>query len=335
MPRFSFETNYDDAGRRFEEMGNHFNLAIPQDGETRTVLGVYVEDLVSAPFGLTFVAGGRFDRYSDFGQAISPRAGAVWSQNALAVKLFYGWAFRAPTFQELYDQTGRIDLGQFIGNEDLAASKVKTLEGAVLYSVPLDTAYVEVAVTAAHSSITDSIDRAALSGLTNSFLNTSDIESNAVSAEMRAELFSRRLAMFANASYQSATADYEYVDPAQGLDFKTVTDLVNVPRYRLNAGLRAKLTGRYSSGLFAELGGRRKNNERTPLEAQHFIDYPPYALIQLYGQADDVWRGLYVRVAAHNVTNAEVRDEPFRANRMPQGVPRDRLRISATVGMDF
>jgi hypothetical protein len=141
--------------------------------------------------------------------------------------------------------------------------------------------------------------------------------------------------VFANASWQQASADYAYIDPAQGLNIQTVTDLANVPPYRFNAGVTGRLTERYSTGVLAEIGGRRKNNERTPLEGQHFFDYPPYAIVQVYGQADRVWNGLFVRAGVRNATNARVNDEPFRANRMPLGIPRDRLRIDVTAGMDF
>ncbi|HUH00944.1 MAG TPA: TonB-dependent receptor [Kofleriaceae bacterium] len=334
MPHFGFETNYDSAGRNRGELGDYFGLALAQDGKTRTVLSLYAEDLYSAPHGVRLVAGGRFDLYSDFGATLSPRAGAVWRLADVSLKAFYGWAFRAPTFQELYDQTGRIDLGQFVGNSALDASKVQTFEAALLYTLSLDHLLLEITLTGAHSEIYASIDRAPLSGLTNTFLNTSDVSTNAASAEVRADLY-RRLSLFANASWQQASADYTYIDPAQGLNIQTVTELANVPPYRFNAGLTGRLTERHSTGVLAEIGGRRKNNERTPLEGQHFFDYPPYAIVQVYAQADRVWNGLSVRAGVRNATNARVADEPFRANRMPLGIPRDRLRVEVTAGMDF
>jgi iron complex outermembrane receptor protein len=334
MLDYDFATNYDDAGRRQDEFGNHFDFALPQDGATRTVLGLYVEDLFAARPGLNLVAGGRVDLYSDFGTAVSPRAGAVWRRGDLIAKLFYGWAFRAPTFQELYDQTGRIDLGQFVGNPDLKASRIRTLEGSVAYTRPLDAVLLEVTVTGAYSQIRDSIDRAALSGLDNTFLNTSDIDAGAASAELRLD-WSGRLAAFANGSWQIASDDYEYVDPDAGLNIRTDTRLVNVPPYRFNAGLHGRLTARLSAGVRAEIGGRRQNNERTPLEAQHFFDYPPYAILSAHARFDDMWEGLYLAIDAVNLTDAAVADEPFRANRMPLGIPRDRLQLGVTLGMDF
>lgn len=335
MPRFSFATNYDDAGRRYDDLGNHWDIPFEQDGQTRTVLGVSIEDLWTIRPGLSVIAGGRYDHYSDFGSALSPRVGAVWRTGDLALKLFYGWAFRAPTFEELYDETSRIDLGQFTGNPDLDASRIRTLEAQAIYLLPLDEHMVEVALTAAHSSIRDSIDRAPLTGLSNQFLNTSDIESTAASAEVRADLSGGRASVFANASWQSATSDYRYVDPDAGLNFVTTTALVNVPRFRFNAGGQMRVVQRYSIGAVVEAGTSRHNNQRTPLEAQHFFDYPPYALVEVFASADRLWDRFHARIAALNVTGAHVEDEPFRANRMPQGIPRDRRQVTLVIGLEF
>lgn len=334
MPHFGFATNYDDAGRRYDQLGNHFDFELDQDGKTRTVLGAYVEDLFSAPGNVQLVAGGRVDLYSDFGVAFSPRAGAVWHAGDLSLKLFYGRAFRAPTFQELYDQTGRIDLGQFVGNPELDASRVQTVEGAALYVRALDRLLLEATLSGAYSAITDSIDRAPISGLANPVLNSSDVSAAALSVDLRAS-FDRRFSAFANVSWQAATADYEYIDPDRGLAVSTRTPLRNVPGLRANAGVAGQLFGRYRAGLLAEIGDRRRNNQRTPLEAQHFFDYGAYALVDAYAEARELWRGTYARLAVRNLTNRRVYDEPFRANRMPLGIPRDRLRIDASLGIDF
>ncbi len=335
LPQFDFTTNYDDAGRHYDQMGEHFDFPLDQRGATRTVLSLYAEDLLSLPRGFHLVGGGRFDHYSDFGTAVSPRAGVVWRHRDLSVKVFHGWAFRAPTFEELYDQTGRIDLGQFVGNPRLGASRVRTTEGAVLYVASFDALVLDLAVTGAHSTISDSIDRAPLEGLNNTFHNTSDISSNALSGALRLEIPRYRLSLFGNLSWQSATDHYRYVDAAQGLDEVSTSHLVDVPAVRVNGGVRGRVTDHFSLGLLAEIGGRRQNNERTTLETLHSFDYPPYALIDLFARLNDLWNGMFLRIGVSNLTNAHVDDEPFRPNRMPQGIPRDRLRVTATLGLDF
>lgn len=59
-----------------------------------------------------FVAGARFDRYSDFGSTFNPRLALVWdSERAWTAKFLYGQAFRAPSMQELYITNNPLTLG--------------------------------------------------------------------------------------------------------------------------------------------------------------------------------------------------------------------------------
>lgn len=75
-------------------------------------------------------AGLRRDDYSDFGGATSPRVALVWNATrALAAKLLYGRAFRAPTFGEQHLQNNPATLG----NPDLDAETIDTYELAFDY----------------------------------------------------------------------------------------------------------------------------------------------------------------------------------------------------------
>jgi outer membrane receptor for ferrienterochelin and colicin len=56
--------------------------------------------------------GGRFDSYSDFGETFNLRGALVWQiKNNLTAKVLYGEAFRAPSFQELYNVYNPVALG--------------------------------------------------------------------------------------------------------------------------------------------------------------------------------------------------------------------------------
>jgi iron complex outermembrane receptor protein len=67
------------------------------------------------------IIGGRVDHYSDIGRTFNPRLGLSWSLNdSTQFKLFYGSAFRAPSFVELYS----INNPAVIGNPDLKPEKV-------------------------------------------------------------------------------------------------------------------------------------------------------------------------------------------------------------------
>ncbi len=72
----------------------------------------------------------RYDYYSDFGSTTNPRLGLVWEPRTnLVVKLLYGHAFRAPSFQDLYNQNNPVA----IGNPNLGPEKIETWELAFDY----------------------------------------------------------------------------------------------------------------------------------------------------------------------------------------------------------
>ena len=72
----------------------------------------------------------RYDEYSDFGNTVNPRLGLVWElRPGLVAKLLYGEAFRAPSFQEQYNQNNPIA----IGNPDLGPEQIATWETAFYY----------------------------------------------------------------------------------------------------------------------------------------------------------------------------------------------------------
>jgi iron complex outermembrane receptor protein len=79
-------------------------------------------------WGLT--VGARYDNYSDFGSAVSPRLALVWSvMPELTSKLLYGRAFRAPAFGEQHLQNNPATLG----NAGLKPEKIDSVELAFDY----------------------------------------------------------------------------------------------------------------------------------------------------------------------------------------------------------
>jgi hypothetical protein len=182
--------------------------------------------------------------------------------------------------------------------------------------------------------IADSIDKAPLFGLVNPLDNSSSIESYGFAAEVR--LSSRWLRAFANASWFRSTSDYHY--EATGVDVRSETALTSVPALRANLGTKAFVyRGLHVTGLL-EIGSSRQNNQRTPLEQQHFYDFPPYYLLSAgigYRLRWAETRRMDFSLFFYNITDREVADEPFRANRMPQGIPRDRLRVMLMINTEL
>ena len=76
---------------------------------SRNVSSAFFEASIPASKTVEFQLAGRFDRYSDFGSAFSPKIGAKWSPNKdVLVRASYARGFRAPT---LVENSRSFDLG--------------------------------------------------------------------------------------------------------------------------------------------------------------------------------------------------------------------------------
>ena len=97
---------------------------------TRQIFATYLQDEWQLPYNVNLTTGVRYDHYSDFGDAVNPRVGLVWSflDNA-DLKLLYGQAFRAPNFQELYN----INNPKVLGNTNLKPERIQTYEAGLAW----------------------------------------------------------------------------------------------------------------------------------------------------------------------------------------------------------
>jgi iron complex outermembrane receptor protein len=94
----------------------------------RHVSYVYAQDewKISKDWALT--AGVRHDQYSDFGSTTNPRLALVWdAAYNVIVKAMHGEAFRAPSFQELYNMNNPVAKG----NPNLRPETIATSELAI------------------------------------------------------------------------------------------------------------------------------------------------------------------------------------------------------------
>jgi outer membrane receptor for ferrienterochelin and colicins len=110
---------------------------LPTDQQSQKVAllnpGVYLQALWNPPItSLSFIGGVRYDFHNIYGSQLSGRLGAVWTPSPdLHLKLLYGSAFKAPSPFLLYATPLRS--GDVIGNNDLSAQHVNTLEAELLY----------------------------------------------------------------------------------------------------------------------------------------------------------------------------------------------------------
>jgi outer membrane receptor for ferrienterochelin and colicin len=98
----------------------------------------YLEDVwkINSQFELT--TGLRYDNYEQYGDAINPRVGAVYTPiKKMTLKALYGEAFRGPTYKELFikefDGANNV-VAASRANPALTAEEIKTLELEMSYA---------------------------------------------------------------------------------------------------------------------------------------------------------------------------------------------------------
>ena len=98
----------------------------------RSIRYLFVQDEWAVAPDWDLTGGVRYDHYSDFGDTVNPRLALVWQTNYnLTSKLLYGRAFRAPSFQELYNINNPVALG----NPNLKPETIDTTEIAFDYQL--------------------------------------------------------------------------------------------------------------------------------------------------------------------------------------------------------
>jgi iron complex outermembrane receptor protein len=106
----NFQTAFSpESGFRLRDLGSIVDFSETDPfmfPKSRTLKYLYVQDEYVLGKDLYLTAGVRHDRYSDFGGTTNPRIALVWeAAYDLTAKLLYGKAFRAPTFDDLYNTT--------------------------------------------------------------------------------------------------------------------------------------------------------------------------------------------------------------------------------------
>jgi len=101
---------------------------------TRKLSYVFVQDEWRLARDWQFVAGVRYDHFSDFGDTINPRLALVWAAEQLTTKLLYSSAFRAPSFGNLYNRNNPVS----VGSPNLKPEVIDTYELAFDYAFSPD-----------------------------------------------------------------------------------------------------------------------------------------------------------------------------------------------------
>jgi len=115
-----------DPPQKFTGNGNWMT-----ENNSRSIIGLFVQDQYFITESFNITAGIRFDDYDDVGSSTSPRLSAVYHlSDHQILKAQYAEAFRPPTFVELYSQNNPI----VNGNADLQAETIKSYEIGYVYN---------------------------------------------------------------------------------------------------------------------------------------------------------------------------------------------------------
>lgn len=309
LPQYSLVTNSLAGAYRGPTLANYENVRYAQKGRSRLVAGFYVQDEreLAARVGLTL--GIRHDQYSDFGGTTNPRAALVWAASDLwTFKLLYGTAFRAPTFQELYDRTEESLQGAFVGNPALKPETIRTAEAGAEARFKVAGRPLNLRANVYYEEIRGRIDQVALFGTSNQLRNFGNV--NTVGGEVEGRfVVARRSYLFANASWFRA------------VDLQSKTYLTDVPQWRYNTGFAVSPIEALNLFVAWEASGERRNDARSTLERIHAWKIQEYGLLNATVSTEPLFQHWLASASVYDALDYRAHDDVPRPDRVPENLP--------------
>jgi len=284
--------------------------------EIRALFG----ELSYEPFRwLSVTLGLRYDEYSDFGKTLNPKGGLVLvpmeskDYGAIYFKILYGEAFRAPTFQELYDQTQAFKAGGVFGNSEILPETVETFEASMEYHTPYKPLL--FLLNGYYNTIKDNIAALNNSGTFPSerdrYKNLNGIR--VIGGELETRLnFDPRTYFFLNVSWFQAQ-DFGGFPPNENRITKTF--LLDIPQGRLNFGSNFEITRYLVWNNTIWVSSERFSNSRFAFERQEDRKFslPQYHIWNFsLSTTEDLWSDLFLQLNVFNVQDFRLMDpSPF------------------------
>jgi len=195
--------------RNFQQkMANHDQapyFLYADNSQTSNVFGFYIQDEWAILPNLSLQAGGRYDRYDNFGGTFNPRLGLVYEPlGGTTLKLLYGTAFRAPNaFEDVY--TCCEGSTPWIGNSNLQPERIESYE--VVWEQRL-TQHFDLRISPYYNRLTDLISLTIADSGIRQFQNQGNAEAYGVETQLkgRYENFEGRLS---HTYQQSRVGGYE------------------------------------------------------------------------------------------------------------------------------
>jgi iron complex outermembrane receptor protein len=263
---------------------------------SRKFFAVFLQDIWDITDSFRLTLGARYDRYSDFGGSFNPRMGMTWEFiKGYNLKLIYGKAFRAPAFQELYNQNNPA----VRGNPDLEPETVDTYEA----SLEADIGGFSGRITPFYNKIKDSIgtvDDPETSAFF--FQNSDEIRSQGVEVDLKYK--------FGGGTYIGM--NYTYQD-AENLD--TEEHFYNIPKHKGNIMANFRLSrylNFYTDFYFQKDFEREEEDSRDDNSGSEVLNA---TLI-----ANDFFKGLELRGSVYNLLDREY-TVPYAKDTLPEDLP--------------
>jgi iron complex outermembrane receptor protein len=279
---------------------------------TRHIVAVYMQDEWQVFERAHLTAGVRYDHYSDFGDTVNPRVGFVWNfLDSADFKLLYGQAFRAPSFQELYNINNPV----VVGNPNLKPEKISTYEAALTYRLA---GWLAADLNYFYSNIIDLINRD-MSRAPAVWDNIGKANVQGIETALRGSYggkFTWRLS-------------YVYQDPRDGI---TKDPLPYVPNHRINCSLNyapLKYVNLHTDLLWTGPRPRAAGETRAEM--------PSYFTADLAVTFRNFIKNFEVQAAIHNLFDRKYYDPDTSAlqNKVYGDFPREGISATITATYKF
>lgn len=303
LNNYNVQRNYQIVGDLYKKsFGNYDNISLNQNNKSRFVFAYFLQaDYKYKNLNLTL--GLRYDDYSDFGSSLNPRIGINYKiAKNLRLKGLYGKAFRAPTFQELYDNSTIGNQYGIKGNDTLRPETIQTSELGLEFKMSklilkYNVFYIDnqnlIRVYDPHGGgsigVFQNIGRTKTYG--HEFELVADVHKN---IQFFAN-FSQFLIDFRWNEENVSKADVAFLAKQENYYWQ----LLNMPTIRINSGVTLTFKNiSFFTGY--NFGNKSENNHRFYLEKGSFVAIPAYHQFSfnLTWKAKD-W--MSIRLVAYNI----------------------------------
>ena len=268
-------------------------------GKIRQIWAVYIQDKWDITDRLGLTIGIRHDQYSDFEGTTNPRIGLVWNfMDNAHLKLLYGEAFRAPSFEE----TGTLNPA-LVGNPGLDPETIRTYEIGLGYEF---NEFINANVNYFYNDINDEIalTQKGLPTAPQVYENTGGPHIQGIEFELKADL---------NKIWKEAYAfaNYTYLDAEAEGDL-----LPGVPKHKGNVGVNFPIGKNINANLHTFISDKRPR-----AEADSRDDSPGYALVNLTLIAREFFKDMEIKASLFNLLDKDYSD-PAPINTIPTDLPK-------------